>query len=108
MADEAVLLRIRPSLPDPDETSAARGPLMMESVLSALHSLHGKGSTLSLEIGLAEGKICLFARAKSSAASLVESQLYGQYPDSEIEVEKNADLFEPAKDEAVTYCDLVL
>ena len=41
MKSEQILLRIRPSLPDPKEVSASRGPLMMEAVLSSLHSLKG-------------------------------------------------------------------
>ncbi len=80
-----ILLRIRPALPDPDEKNVARGPLTMEAVLSSLHSLPGKDGVLSLEIGMIEGKISLFARAARKAAPLVESQLYGQYSDAEIE-----------------------
>lgn len=80
-----ILLRIRPSLPDLDEVSAARGPLTMEVVLASLHSLSAKGEPLSLEIGVMEGKIGLFAHAGKKSAPLLESQLYGQYPDAEIE-----------------------
>ena len=82
MTTDHVLLRIRPSLPDPDEVSANRGPLMMETALSSLHSLRGKDGMLSFEIGLANGKISLFSRVPSMAAPLVESQLYAQYPDA--------------------------
>ncbi|HVW66908.1 MAG TPA: type IV secretion system DNA-binding domain-containing protein [Candidatus Peribacteraceae bacterium] len=102
-----VLLRIRPSLPDQDEVSAARGPLMLETVLSSLHSLHGKEGMVSLEIGTSEGKIGLFARSSEHASSLVESQLYGQYPDAEIEPVP-VDTFEPKEGEAVVYVDLTL
>jgi hypothetical protein len=82
---DIVLLRIRPSLPDPDEVSASRGPLMMEAVLAALHSLKGKDAAVSLEIGVNDSKIALFARSGARASPLVESQLYAQYPDAEIE-----------------------
>jgi hypothetical protein len=80
-----VLLRIRPSLPDPDEVAANRGPIMMETALSTLHSLHGAEGIVSLKIGMAEGKIGLFAAAHPHAAALIESQIYGQYPDAEID-----------------------
>ena len=85
-ASDQILLRIRPSLPDLDEVSAARGPMMTEVVLASLHSLSGKGSQLSLEIGMLDGKIALFARSTKKSAPLLESQLYGQYPDAEIEI----------------------
>ncbi|MBI3332201.1 type IV secretion system DNA-binding domain-containing protein [Candidatus Peregrinibacteria bacterium] len=101
------LLRIRPSLPDQDDLSAARGPLMMETVLSSLHSLKGADLQMSLEIGFAEGKIGLFARSTKKASALVESQLYGQYPDAEIDTAP-ADLFLAGEDEVVVSTDLVL
>jgi hypothetical protein len=101
------LLRIRPSLPTQDDVSASRGPLMMETVLSSLHSLGGKDARMGLEIGLANGKIGLFARATRAAAVLVQSQCYAQYPDAEIE-QVQEDLFEPAEGEVVVSADLVL
>src|SRR5665213_365328 len=104
---DSILLRIRPALPDQDEVSAARGPLMMETVLSALHSLHGKEGRVSLEIGTSDGKIGLFARSHGEAAALVESQLYGQYPDAEIEPVAPT-LFDPKEGEVVVYADLHL
>jgi len=108
MASETdqILLRIRPSLPDPDEVSASRGPLMMEAVLSSLHSLKGN-DPVSLEIGLCDGKIALFVRSTRRAAPLVESQLYAQYPDAEIEPVP-ADTFSPRQDEIVLSRDLTL
>jgi len=106
-SNSTVLLRIRPSLPDPDEVSASRGPLMMESVLSTLHSLRGKNGELSLEIGNADGKIGLFARSTPKAAPLLESQFYSQYPDCEIEKSKH-ELFEVQPGEKVFSTDLVL
>ncbi len=105
MSDQ-VLLRIRPSLPDPDEVSAARGPLMTETVLASLHSLKGK-DPVSLEIGLCEGKIALFVRSTARAAPLVESQLYAQYPDAEIEPVPS-DTFSPHENEIVLSRDLRL
>jgi len=102
-----VLLRIRPSLPDPDQASAARGPLMMETVLSALHSLKGHDAEMSLEIGTAEGKIGLFARSTGKAAPLVESQMYAQYPDADIGPAP-FDLFSPKEGEVMVTSELVL
>ncbi len=104
---DQVLLRIRPSLPDPDEVSASRGPLMMEAVLSSLHSLQGRDGDLSLEIALYEGKIALFVRTTASAAPLVESQLYAQYPDAEIDVIPIT-AFEPGEGQTVMTQDLWL
>ena len=101
------LLRIRPSLPDPDEASANRGPLMMETALAALHSLSTKDGRVALEIGMAEGKIAFFTRTTPQVASLVESQLYGQYPDAEIEV-TSPGLFQAKEGEIVVSADLRL
>jgi len=102
-----LLLRIRPSLPDQDEASANRGPLMMETALSTIHSLSTKQGRVSLEMGMADGKICLFTRGSKQAAALLESQIYGQYPDAEIE-EANPELFTPKEGEIVVYTDLIL
>ena len=104
---DQVLLRVRPSLPDPDEVSAARGPLMMEAVLASLHSLRGQDGIISFEIGCTEGKIALFAHATRRAGPLLESQLYAQYPDAEIEPE-SADLFLAKEGETVVSRDLIL
>ena len=102
-----ILLRIRPSLPLPDEVSANRGPLMMETALSSMHSLSKSDGHVCLEIGFADGKIGLFARSNKHSSALVESQLYGQYPDSEIEIAPT-NLFDPKEGEVVVYADLVL
>lgn len=104
---ETVLMRIRPSLPNQDEVSANRGPLMMETVFSSLHSLSGKESEISLEIGVTGGKIGLFARSLEDAAPLLESQFYGQYPDAEIEFVK-PELFEAKEGEVVISAEMVL
>ncbi|TSC79147.1 MAG: hypothetical protein G01um101425_784 [Candidatus Peregrinibacteria bacterium Gr01-1014_25] len=103
----SILLRIRPSMPDPEEASANRGPIMMEATLSALHSLRGGNGRVSLEIGSAEGKVGLFAQMTQGAAPLVESQLYAQFPEAEIE-QAPTDLFTPKNDEVVVSTDLVL
>lgn len=102
-----VFLRIRPSLPDPDEVSSNRGPLMMETALSTLHSLRGADGRFSFEMGMADGKICLFSRSTREAAVLIESQMYGQYPDAEIETMR-PEVFAPGEDEIVVSADLAL
>jgi hypothetical protein len=104
---DSILLRIRPSLPNQDEVSANRGPLMTEAVLSSLHSLSGSNKQISLEIGFAKGKIALFARAKRGAAPLLESQFYGQFPDAEIEY-VDTSMFEAGDGEIVISADLSL
>jgi hypothetical protein len=79
----------------------------MEAVLASLHSLPGRHGAIALELGVTEGKISLFARASRKAAPLLESQLYAQYPDAEIEFEKPESL--EAKDgEIVLSQDLTL
>jgi hypothetical protein len=99
------LLRIRPSLPDPEETKAVRGPMLMEVVLAAVHSLRGRDARVSLEIGVSEGKISLFVRSTRRASALIESQLYAQYPDAEID-EVPSTLLDPGEGETVTVADL--
>ncbi len=106
-SSETTLLRIRPSYPDQDEVSANRGPLMMETALSTVHSLRERDGAVSLEIGMAEGKIGLFARAMPTAASLIEGQMYGQYPDAEIDP-VSVDFFKAKEGEIVASVDLEL
>lgn len=74
-----VLLRVRPG----EENE--RGPLYMESSVAALHSLSGLEAVVGLEVGHADGKVALFVRALEGAAELIESQIYAQYPDTDIE-----------------------
>jgi len=106
--DTNVLLRIRPSLPDQDDkASASRGPLMMEAVLSTLHSLKGKDGQVHLELGMHDSKIALFVRSTAKAAPLIESQLYAQYPDAEIEIVPSTDL-DAKKGEVVVSTELHL
>jgi hypothetical protein len=94
-------------MPDPEQVGAARGPLTMESVLASLHSLRRSDTLVSLELGMAEGKIALYTRVRLGAAPLLESQLYAQYPDAEIEV-VDEELFTPKEGEAIFARELVL
>ncbi len=94
-------------MPDQDDATASRGPLMFETALSALHSLKGSDGTVSFDIGLAEGKIGLFVRGSRAAAALAESQLYGQFPDAEIEPAEE-ELFALKPGEVVVTADLAL
>lgn len=103
----SVLLRIRPSVPDPDEVAANRGPFMMETALSTLHSLSGADGRVSLMIGMAEGKIALFTEANDHATALLESQIYGQYPDAEID-QIHSEIFAIKETEVVVSADLYL
>ena len=105
--DDTIVLRVRPSLPDQDDTTAARGPLMFETALSSLHSLKAKDGAVSFDIGLSEGKIGLFVRGSRSACALAESQLYGQFPDAEIEPVRN-EPFALREGEIVVTADLTL
>jgi hypothetical protein len=84
-----------------------RGPLYMESAIAAMHSLKGKEGTISLEMGLYDGKVGLFATTAPHATTLVESQIYGQYPDSDIE-RLAGDPFAAREGEEVTFVDLRL
>mgnify|MGYP003964241491 FL=1 len=77
--DKNILLKIRAGQEN------ERGPLYMESAISALHSLKGAEKQVNLEIGLVDGKISLFMRANEGAIGLCESQLYAQYPDVDID-----------------------
>lgn len=102
-----ILLRVRPSLPDQDDATANRGPLMFETALSALHSLKGSDGVVSFDMGLAEGKIGFFVRGSRRAASLAESQLYAQFPEAEIEPARE-ELFVLRPGEIIVTADLAL
>ena len=84
-----------------------RGPLYMDPALSAIHSVKGEGIAVSLEMGMSESKIGFFVRANNSAIQLVESQLYAQYPDVDID-RLEEDPFEVGEDEEVVSMDLIL
>ncbi len=85
-----------------------RGPLYVESAISALHSLKHKEGAVSLEMGMDKnGKIALYARASKGAARLTESQLYAQYPEIDIEY-LDDDPFVVSDDEIVLSVDLHL
>jgi len=74
-----------------DDRGPKRGPLLMEQALAAIHGLHKHRGSVSLEIGFLDGKINFFARTDEKFASLVESQIYGQYPDIDVErIDPNA------------------
>ncbi len=100
------LLRIRPAMPDPEDKTS-RGPALMEPAISAMHYLKGKGSRVSFELASFQGKISYFVRASRSAASLIESQLYAQYPDVDIE-EVAINLLSPKPGEVVVSRDFKL
>jgi hypothetical protein len=102
---ETVLLRIRPALPDPEDKSGNRGPILMEPAISAMHYLKKGQDVVSLEIGFYQGKICFFARCTRASVGLIESQLYAQYPDIDIE-EVPTTIFDPKEGESVVYTDL--
>ena len=75
----SILLHVRPG----EENE--RGPLYMESVVAALHSLDTKQGSVGLELGMAQGKVGFYIRTTPAASELIESQLYAQYPDIDIE-----------------------
>ncbi len=87
--------------------SGKRGPLHIEPAISALHSLSGIDGLLSFEIGSYQGKICFFVRATLHALPLIESQLYAQYPDIDIERLRVEDL-NPSADEVMYSAELGL
>ncbi len=62
---------------------------------------------MSFEIGSYQGKICFFVRATKSAMPLVESQLYGQFPEIDIEQMDPKEL-EPKDGEIMLTSDLRL
>ncbi|MEQ1849370.1 MAG: type IV secretion system DNA-binding domain-containing protein [Candidatus Peribacteraceae bacterium] len=102
-----ILLRVRPSLPDTEDAHGKHGPILIESAIAAIHSLRGTDGLISLEIGFFQGKVCFFVRCSESAAPLLESQLYGQYPDADIEQMDAAEL-EPAEGESMQTAELML
>ena len=72
----------------------------MEQALATLHSLRKAGGTVSLEIGNLDEKICFFARTNKEHMSMVESQVYAQYPDSDVE-EVESSTFLPNDEEEI-------
>ena len=107
-ASKSLLLRIRPSLPDPDDKSkVSRGPIMMESAISALHYLTGDQAEINFELGYYNSKISFYVRSNKAVSGLIESQLYAQYPDIDIEPVGN-DIFTSGEGEVVVYTDLRL
>jgi hypothetical protein len=70
----------------------------MEQALATIHSLKKSRGSVSLEIGTYFDRICFFARTKKRFAPLVESQIYAQYPDIDVE-EVPEDIFVPKEGE---------
>lgn len=74
-----------------------RGPMVMEHILAALHGIEKNYSTwdslsgkpeprISLEMGNVGNKIQFFIWTPQEFKTIIESQIYAQYPDVEIEV----------------------
>jgi hypothetical protein len=80
---------------------------MMEQVVAAMHALKGHDRIVSLEIAFFEGTIGFFIRATARAAAIIESQLYAQYPDADIEIMQDR-VTRVSTDEIVVTSDLVL
>lgn len=97
----SVILHVRPGQEN------ERGPLYMESAVAALHSLDRADTPISLEIGMAEGLVGFYIVTTQNASPLVESQLYGQYPDADID-EVREDPFALRPHEGVLSLDLTL
>jgi len=80
----------------------------MEPVVASIHSLTGPDKVFGLEVGMGrDGKVAFFVRGSKRGTRLVESQLYAQYPDIDIECLEE-DPFLISKDEEVCWMDLVL
>ena len=97
----SVILHVRPGYEN------ERGPLYMESAVAALHSLDRSDTPIGFEIGMADGLVGLYVRTTENASALVESQIYGQYPDTDIET-AHKDPFEIRDTEEVTSINLGL
>lgn len=102
---QSTFLHIWP--PGQENEQGERGPFYMESVLSALHSLRGVGRRITLEIGLAENRVGLYASAHNTSIPLIESQIYAQFPDTDIE-RREQDPFTLRDTEEVLSIDLNL
>lgn len=97
-----VFLKVRPALEN------ERGPLYVESMIASLHSFKGHCARVSLEIGAGrDRKIALFVRADEETVGLIESQLYAQFPDIDIE-QLHEDPFSASEDECAVSADLTL
>lgn len=84
-----------------------RGPLYMESVFAAMHSLGGKSGHVCMELGMTDHKVGLYARTTPEASTLLESQVYAQYPDTDIE-HLQVDPFALQEGEQVVSAEIVL
>lgn len=99
------ILKIRPAKIKEETSLVKRGPILMEQAFAALHNLGTH--ILSLHIGTLDGKICFFARAKSTIAPIVENQIYAQYPDIDV-TEIDSKLLEPKAGEEVFCTEICL
>ena len=97
----SIILRVRPGQEN------ERGPLYMESAVAAIHSLDAEDTPIGLEIGMHEGLVALYVRTTDNASPLIESQIYAQYPDTDIEL-VNTDPFIARESEEVTTLELEL
>lgn len=97
----SVILRVRPGQEN------ERGPLYMESAVAAIHSLDAADTPIGLEIGMHEGLVALYVRTTGDASPLIESQIYAQYPDTDIELVKD-DPFIAREAEEITTLELEL
>ena len=74
------LLKIRPAQEDPDE-KLHRGPLYMEPAVSALHSLKGSDSEISMEMGMGrDSKISFYVRGTHQRTDRSLFDLSPEYP----------------------------
>jgi hypothetical protein len=80
-----ILLKIRPSKTKEESKAPKRGPLLMEQAFAAMHDVQRKGGKVNLELGMLHDKICFFVRTSAKFASMVEGQMYAQYPDIDAE-----------------------
>jgi len=80
----------------------------MESMIASLHAMKGRDAKVTLSIGVGrDRKIAFFVRAEERTVGLIESQIYAQYPDTDIE-RLTLDPFQAEEGEAVAYADLKL
>jgi hypothetical protein len=75
-----VLLRIR------TPASNDRGPLYAEYVFAALHQANARRLPLRLMFGIHAGNVGIFIAGQNVLRSLVEEQLYANYPDCSIDL----------------------
>ena len=72
-----------------------RGPLYLEQALAAIHQANPQRLPLTLELGRDGGRVGLSCRLPPELRSVVEGQLFAQYPDGAIEPLPNEDALPP-------------